>query len=972
MALVLTMVYLVVLVLVWIPLYIVSFGIGEIGVYVALVLLVFGIGRFIVRYITFPGGSSYRVPTEISQEFAKYSIRILDNAANVCIDLSNHLLTSSSRKKSSRFLSDFCTLWERVVQYRDRILEVYRDTFRCLHDCQGQATEIHISTDLTLACTTATEGIQDTEVIHRTEFGNNILKGDIGTTTPISSYTFEERGNLCKLLTKQLSDLTALENLLPKRTTGNKKGQIKGITADAISNDIRNAAQQLIKSSKEVKDALQSLCPSAESTVDEDDNNGSSNSTNSRQSNPNNPRAIIKKAKDFLESMFDRVQPGIGGIFNMDVLRGCVIARYINACQYWVPRSMKNGGGFVDCLHIPPLPSDTPKDGVKRAVLYCNPNAGLYEVSTGMNLVGGNVKLYQHQMPSDDDASSCSDSTHRREETCWADFYLNQGYHVFLFNYSGYGRSYIKFGRLGRIMARFCCLRNELEKSGVSSSNKCWRIFKSMVFDVKPSPDSLKADALTVAEHMTTVLQIDKLVIHGESIGGMAAASTANELCTKANNNNKTCIVPSLLICDRTFCNLEATAQRLVGGWAGPAIRLLTPFWNTDVARDFLNTTCPKVVANDGCDIIIADVSSLRSGVALAREFHSNDTHRVGWICDAPIEHRMSDWENVGVMKSRLFQKTPTIQAAPIWPADKRISINEAFYFAACVKRIGKVATAAKRNAKPAGRRQPSHDQEHDEEEGIEITTLRISSSTTANKDHDCEEFDNGDDDDSVGSICLSLSNTSSPNNSPNDDIFEAWKVLSCCDGLCGLHLGICVKHGHDCVVSWLSSTLTYGCQSVTSVAEQRRMANAATANDGDLEIISHDFDRRSKEYSNSHVEGETEEGVVHPIPIPEVISTLKKLMDRRHLRGKDCGIGTVETEIRYCISMMEYIVDRIASTQVVESSLNALHFRENAQGDDNGGEEDVGFFFKLHCGHNNQFSVDERDYLRLILKKNV
>ncbi len=78
---------------------------------------------------------------------------------------------------------------------------------------------------------------------------------------------------------------------------------------------------------------------------------------------------------------------------------------------------------------------------------------------------------------------------------------------------------------------------------------------------MKPSSESLKADATAVARHLVENVGIDQLVIHGESIGGMAAAGASRALTEKVNNHSGV----SLLICDRTFCNLEAVAQRLIG-----------------------------------------------------------------------------------------------------------------------------------------------------------------------------------------------------------------------------------------------------------------------------------------------------------------------------------------------------------------------------------------------------------------------
>lgn len=136
-------------------------------------------------------------------------------------------------------------------------------------------------------------------------------------------------------------------------------------------------------------------------------------------------------------------------------------------------------------------------------------------------------------------------------------------------------------------------------------------------------------------------------MIHGESIGGVAASGTARHLSQSSSLKGKL----SLLICDRTFCNLEAVAQRLVGGWSAYAVRGLAPFWSTDVAGDFLASNCKKVVATDSADAIIADPSSLKAGIAWWKELSrgKETTKGVGWMMDAPVQYRMADWENAAV-----------------------------------------------------------------------------------------------------------------------------------------------------------------------------------------------------------------------------------------------------------------------------------------------------------------------------------
>jgi hypothetical protein len=129
-------------------------------------------------------------------------------------------------------------------------------------------------------------------------------------------------------------------------------------------------------------------------------------------------------------------------------------------------------------------------------------------------------------------------------EKSWLGFYMNLGYDVFFYNYRGYGRS--------------------------TSS---------------PSPIPLKEDGKAIVSFIRKEFPKIKLIIHGESIGGMTACSIA------ADPSNKI----SALVCDRTFASLDATASRLMGNWAGNFMKY-GAFWSTNVVNDYLNVTCPKLV----------------------------------------------------------------------------------------------------------------------------------------------------------------------------------------------------------------------------------------------------------------------------------------------------------------------------------------------------------------------------------------
>jgi hypothetical protein len=237
------------------------------------------------------------------------------------------------------------------------------------------------------------------------------------------------------------------------------------------------------------------------------------------------------------------------------------------------------------------------------------------------------------------------------------------------------------------------------------------------------------------------------------------------------------------------------------------------------VAGDFLAATCPKIVASDAADSIISDAASLKSGIALWKEIHRGalSTKGIGWMTEAPLRYRMADWENVCVNDSRYIPaNTFGMIKAPVWPNNRQISVEEAFHFAACCKRIGKCAKSAYQNI--------SRDVEGD---GIEM-------------DH------------RAGVL-------------PSQPLLmEAWRMLACCDGLTGAPLGMSVRSGFDATVAWLCSCLVYGAQSIVEVAESR---GGLEGRKDLLEIFPADFDSRPPDY-----EAKEAEGLVHPKPIPEVL----------------------------------------------------------------------------------------------------
>eukprot|EP00428_Durinskia_dybowskii_P077740 CAMPEP_0170356300 /NCGR_PEP_ID=MMETSP0117_2-20130122/1100_1 /TAXON_ID=400756 /ORGANISM="Durinskia baltica, Strain CSIRO CS-38" /LENGTH=996 /DNA_ID=CAMNT_0010610391 /DNA_START=441 /DNA_END=3431 /DNA_ORIENTATION=- len=148
-------------------------------------------------------------------------------------------------------------------------------------------------------------------------------------------------------------------------------------------------------------------------------------------------------------------------------------------------------------------------------------------------------------------------------KSSWLGYYLQHGYDVCMFNYRGYGLS-----------------------TGT------------------PHPHGIKQDACQIYEHIQCTRRPYRIIMHGESIGGMVASHVASTFPVDA------------LICDRTFCTLDATAARLMGQWAGIGLKYCT-LWSTNVARDYLAAKCPKIILQDPDDEIIANLSSLKNGVAM-------------------------------------------------------------------------------------------------------------------------------------------------------------------------------------------------------------------------------------------------------------------------------------------------------------------------------------------------------------------
>lgn len=137
--------------LIWLPIWILSFFTGEWGIYVLSICLIMIAGRSFIRMIAFPGASA-RVTLEIEAEFARYSVRMIVAATNSLLELA----TAIDQARNI----DIVGHWHAAKQYRDHVLGVYYDVLQALLQQSSSASQLS-DPDLTI-------------------YGNNRLKGDIG------------------------------------------------------------------------------------------------------------------------------------------------------------------------------------------------------------------------------------------------------------------------------------------------------------------------------------------------------------------------------------------------------------------------------------------------------------------------------------------------------------------------------------------------------------------------------------------------------------------------------------------------------------------------------------------------------------------------------------------------------------------------------------------------------------------------
>jgi hypothetical protein len=426
--------------------------------------------------------------------------------------------------------------------------------------------------------------------------------------------------------------------------------------------------------------------------------------------------------------------------------------------------SIKVGEGQVDGVKITAEPS-------KGTAVYCNPNAGLWE-------------LQSPNPPGLPPLSSYLEVQRKGHAEGWVEFYLALGYSVAIFNYRGYGSSVFR-----------------KPNSGDGRMKRLWWFMVDWIGGGGLRPESLCDDGSAVALEM---LSADSAVIlHGESIGGMVAAAAAARIQESHPTSR------GLLIVDRTVVNLEAVAQRMLGGWIAYAMRAFLIGWDSNVVSNYVKIKhgvdgWRKVIAQDPGDAIIHYPSGLFAGVVTGLE--------MGLIKEEAVDRGLG-WIGVGetgeeaIREERIRRGTNDEgwigkdAEGLSYPGVDVLGCRRVMKFATVMRGFGIRVTRTNRAFKEGKEMQMSQ---------ARVTGgLSDSESEGEDSDRECVEVELSE----IGPISPRNAPTPTSPGAHHVKMNEFWHALCLLDGLAGIPLGSATKMGRESVCSWLSGVLQAGPQ---------------------------------------------------------------------------------------------------------------------------------------------------------------
>jgi uncharacterized membrane protein YgcG len=238
---------------------------------------------------------------------------------------------------------------------------------------------------------------------------------------------------------------------------------------------------------------------------------------------------LVRRAKEFIGSWRAARAP-LDTVINMAYLRYELIERY-NAVDGWL------GNNNVDSLYFPPRTTANAQQ--QQAKPHETKHSTATTTATAMPGQAPS-KIVIMCFPN----AGILEFVHYQSD--WLPFYLSNNFAVVMFNYKGYGLN--RFG--------------------------------------SPSPSAIKEDSYAVLEKLVALYPSAKIMVHGESMGGMVACSLASKYPLHV----------SLAYVDRTFSDLPKVGSTMLKldfvNTYGPYI---LP-WKTDNVKSWLNIECTYVL----------------------------------------------------------------------------------------------------------------------------------------------------------------------------------------------------------------------------------------------------------------------------------------------------------------------------------------------------------------------------------------
>ncbi|KAJ8599730.1 hypothetical protein CTAYLR_003395 [Chrysophaeum taylorii] len=444
-----------------------------------------------------------------------------------------------------------------------------------------------------------------------------------------------------------------------------------------------------------------------------------------------------------------------------------------------------------------------------------------------------------------------------------------------------------------------------------------------------PSPAENGADGVAVVRYLRQKRGVPKLLVHGESIGGMVATHVAHHFTRR---RPQTAI--DALVADRTFSNLHVEAQYLTGVRAAATALPLATCWRAEDANSlgkFVQSSCPKLIASDACDHMIPDQASLKAGVAIFSELGDAAPRRRDLSGDLAVS------DALGVAPTPAF-RADLLPSSDAW----RLTDAAIAHFAACARHVAARARAYRRDDDPPAGPKSDPDVSSDVRlpffPGTPRTPRRRQRRRAAQQHRRPPDSDDSDDDRaSAIAPARSLSIDSIDSSWCLETL--AWQILENVDGGCGQALGRALAADLGAVRAWVCSYVTWpnGAPNKLVDGVPDSLDNNNTDDDGDRSWESADA-------SDDDPENPPFVDRPPPLSVHDASVALDKLLAHDDQRK---NLPTPQPLVESLTFVVHFLRAIAARAHAREEKNNRL---------------DVGSLLVLTCGHNAPYSPRERD----------